>query len=147
MKFIKQLAMIAAPCILVSAAGPAQGANPQSSESEDESGQATRLGPEVDRICFGRSINRWREVKGEDNVVLLARGASDWYRVELMGMCSYRVLRFAHAIELDQRPGGGCVRRGDRIIVRERPSFEYRCTIVRMYEWDPDAPAGDEDSQ
>lgn len=82
-------------------------------------GPDPRIGEEVRSICFGRSINGWRAVKGEDDVVLLQRGVSHWYRVELLGACDYRVLRSAIAIGIDSRPSGGCITRGDAIIVED----------------------------
>lgn len=99
-----------------------------------------RLGPEVDRICFARSIRNWRELRGEDRVVLLERGVNDWYRVELMGACDASTFRFAHTIGLETRPAGGCVGRGDVIIVGDAGSFTRRCMISRMYKWNIKAP-------
>lgn len=114
-------------------------------ESKDAmEGPDPRIGEEVDRICFGRNINGWREVKGEDDVVLLEKGVNNWYRVELLGACDERVFRFAQKIAIDSRPGGGCVTRGDTIIVEDTPGFTRRCSITRMYEWDEDAAAEEE---
>lgn len=103
-----------------------------------------RLGAEVDRICFGRNINGWKPVKGEDDVVLLERGVNDWYRVELIGACDERLFRFAHKIGIESRPAGGCVTRGDVIIVEDAGDFVRRCHIRRIYEWDDKAPAPEE---
>lgn len=104
-----------------------------------------RLGPEVDRICFARNIRNWREVRGEGRVVLLERGVNDWYRVELMGACDASTFRFARTIGLETRPAGGCVGRGDVIIVREAGSFTRRCMISRMYKWNIKAPPPGDD--
>ncbi len=109
-------------------------------------GPDPRIGEEVRSICFGRSINGWRAVKGEDDVVLLQRGVSHWYRVELLGACDYRVLRSAIAIGIDSRPSGGCITRGDAIIVEDSPGFNRRCSIKRMYEWNEDAVTEAEDA-
>ncbi|MEO1137343.1 MAG: DUF6491 family protein [Pseudomonadota bacterium] len=98
-----------------------------------------RLGERVDRICFQRNINSWRSVKDEDDVVLLERSVNNWYRVELNGGCDERLFRFATAIGIDSRPGGGCVTRGDTIIVEDGPGFNRRCIITRIYEWNEDA--------
>lgn len=97
------------------------------------------LGEEVDRICFASTINGWRSVKGEDDVVLLERGVNDWYRVELTGGCNESLFRSALTIGIDSRPGGGCVSRGDVIIVKDTPGFTRRCMITRMYKWDEKA--------
>lgn len=107
-----------------------------------------RLGERVDRICFQRNINSWRSVKGEDDVVLLERSVNNWYRVELSGGCDERLFRFATAIGIDSRPGGGCLTRGDTIIVEDGPGFDRRCIITRIYEWDEDAaPAEDAEDE
>lgn len=110
---------------------------------EGEGGVDPRLGKEVNSICFQRNINGWRAVKGEDDVVLLERGVNNWYRVELNGGCDERLFRFAIAIGIESRPGGGCVSRGDVIIVEDGPGFDRRCVVRRMYEWDEDAAAED----
>ncbi len=113
----------------------------------DEAGDP-RIGAEVEKICFPRNINGWKEVKGEDNVVLLEESVNDWYRVEVSGACTERVFRFAQVIGIDSRPVGGCVRRGDVIIVQDTGRFTHRCFIKRIYEWDDDAPApGEEEAE
>jgi hypothetical protein len=114
---------------------------------ETEDAVDLRLGEEVDRICFGRDINGWKTVDKEDDVLLLERGVNNWYRVELLGACDYYVLRRAFSIGLDSRPAGGCVTRGDYIIVEDSPGFPRRCAITRMYEWDDDAPAPGEEPE
>ena len=111
-----------------------------------EAGPDPRIGKEVNSICFQSTINGWRAVKGEDDVVLLERGVNNWYRVELLGACDYRLFRSAISIGIDSRPGGGCVTRGDRIIVEDGPGFNRSCVITRMYEWDEDAKAEDDDT-
>ncbi len=110
-------------------------------EKDDAQTPDPRIGDEVKRICFQGNINGWRPVKGEDDVVLLNRGANRWYRVELLGGCRERLFRSALAIGIDSRPGGGCVSRGDVIVVSDGPGFKRRCSIMRMYEWDDDATA------
>jgi len=112
-------------------------------------GDDPRQGEQVRSICFARSIDNFRTIKGEDDVVLLEKGVNDWYRVELSGACGYRHLRFAQAISIDSRPSGGCVRRGDILVFHDsafggRDRFKRRCFISDIYEWDPDA-LNDED--
>ncbi len=111
----------------------------------DEPDIDPRIGEEVRSICFGRNINAWKALKGEDDVVLLKKSVRDWYRVELAGACDYRVLRSAMAIGIDSRPAGGCVSRGDVIIVSDSPGFDRRCVITKMYEWNEDAALADDD--
>ncbi|WDI30483.1 DUF6491 family protein [Hyphococcus flavus] len=100
-----------------------------------------RIGEKVNRICFQRGINGWKTVKGVDNAVLLERGVNNWYYVELLGACRENTFRSALAIGIDSRPGGGCVTRGDTIIVEDGPGFNRRCSITGIYEWNEDAVA------
>ncbi len=100
-----------------------------------------RIGEEVDRICFQRNIDGWKEAKGFDSAVLLERGVNDWYLVEVSGACRARDFRFAQTIGIDSRPRGGCVRRGDILLVEGGGGFVNRCFISEIYEWDDDAPA------
>lgn len=100
-----------------------------------------RLGPEVDSICFQRNISGWRALKGVDNVVLLETGVNDWHRVEVTGACRASLFRFAETIGVESRPGGGCVTRGDVIIVRQSGGFAHRCFITRINKWDIKAKA------
>ena len=139
---IKLLSGLAAACVAGSVMMSA--ALAEHHESGDASTVDPRLGEETNRICFASTINGWRSVKGEDDVVLLERGVNDWYRVELSGGCDEHLLRSAMAIGIDSRPGGGCVTRGDRIIVEDSPSFTRRCMITRIYKWDEDAVAEEE---
>ncbi len=131
--------------IFAAAAALAAIVTPSLAEKEKNNGPDPRIGAKVDRICFPRNINGWKSVKGEDNVVLLEKGVNDWYRVEVSGACPERVFRFAQVIGLDSRPGGGCLRRGDVIIVEDSGGFSQRCHIRRIYEWDENAPAPSEE--
>jgi hypothetical protein len=100
-----------------------------------------RLGPEVNRICFARTISGWKEIKGDEEAVLLETGVNNWYRVELAGTCRYRDFRFAQTIGIESRPGGGCVTKGDVILVEGAGRFMHRCFITRINEWDEKAAA------
>lgn len=106
-----------------------------------------RIGDEVDRICFASTINGFRTIDGADNVVLLEKGVSDLYRVELSGLCTARVLDFAQSVAIDSRPRGGCVTRGDTLIFsgsaffNDRPIDRTRCFITRINNWDEKAAA------
>lgn len=113
----------------------------------EPAGPDPRLGPEVDRICFTRSIDGFRTLKGVDDAVLLERGVNDWYYVELIGMCSESQLRFAQSVAIVSRPSGGCLTSGDTLIFsdsaffNDRPIERNRCTVRRIYKWDEKAPA------
>ncbi|WP_375204171.1 DUF6491 family protein [Hyphococcus sp.] len=117
-------------------------------EGEEQDGPDPRIGEKVNRICFGSTINGWKDLKGVDNVVLLEKGVNDWYYTELSGNCRSSTLRSALSIGLDSSPAGGCVTKGDVIIVRDSPGFTNRCFITGIYEWNEDAveeaPADDD---
>lgn len=123
------------------AAGAAMAASAAAEPAKDKDAKAAdpRLGEEVNSICFASTINGWRSIKGEDDAVLLERGVNDWYRVNLSGACDERLFRSAIAIGLESSPSGGCVSRGDVIIVEDTPGFTRRCMITRMYKWDEKA--------
>jgi len=115
--------------------------------AEEQGAADPRQGPEVDRVCFASAINNFQPLKGVDDVVLLERGAGDWYRVELIGACSYHRIRSAHQIGIRTLPGGGCLRRGDDIIFAEAfarpdaPLDRISCRVEKITRWDPRAKA------
>jgi hypothetical protein len=120
------------------------GASAAKDDKEKSDAPDPRIGAEVNQICFQRTIDGWRPLRGADNAVLLDAGLNKWYRVELSGGCDGGVFGFAETIAIDSRPGGGCVSRGDVIIAKDGAGFTYRCPIVRIFEWDEDATAPDE---
>jgi hypothetical protein len=109
-----------------------------------------RLGEEVDQICFSRNISSFRTIDDEDDAVLLERGVNDWYKTNLAGACNYNQLRFAQSVAIDQRPRGGCIRRGDALIFSDSAFGDFsfpnatRCIIVEIHRWNPKA-AGPKD--
>jgi len=109
-----------------------------------------RVGEKVDRICFGRNINNFKAIKGEDDAILLEKGANDWYKATLIGACSYRELNWAQSVAIEQHPAGGCVTPGDYLIFSRSAFGEFRfpdtrrCAISEIYEWDDKAPAPEE---
>jgi hypothetical protein len=109
-------------------------------------------GEEVRSICFTSSIDGFRTLEGEDDVVLIERAVNNWYYVELMGGCSYNRLKFAQAVGIDTSPGSGCLSRGDQLIFSDSvfaPQQELdltRCRVSAIYEWVvPDEDDGDAD--
>ena len=122
-----------------------------SAEAEERSDVDPRLGDTVNRICFARNIDGWRAPPdGYDRAVLLERGANNWYLAQLHGGCQSRDFRFAGlTIGLDTRPRGGCVRRGDAIIVSRGGGFTKRCFIDQINAWDDDAkpPTNDDENK
>jgi hypothetical protein len=137
-RFFQTAAAVFAGAAMISAAT----ADP--AKDKDSKPADPRIGEEVNSICFASTINGWRSIKGEDDAVLLERGVNDWYKVSLSGACDERLFRSAIAIGLESRPGGGCVSRGDVIIVEDTPGFTRRCMITRMYKWDEEAAKEDE---
>ncbi len=110
------------------------------SEEAEDAAAPSRLGPEVERICFGRSINGWKTVDGHGDAVLLSKGVNDWFLVEVSGNCRASDFKFAQTIGIESRPAGGCIRRGDYILVESGGGFTNRCFIQGVYEWNDDLP-------
>ena len=96
-----------------------------------------RLGEQTNRICFGRTIDGFSNMRRDS--VVLSSGSQD-YLVTVSGTC--RSLRFAQAIGVDNR-GAGCVSRNDILIVSENAFGNDvtgigpdRCFIDDIYTWD-----------
>lgn len=116
-------------------------------EKADSKKPDPRIGEEVNSICFARTINGWKALKGVDNVVLLDKGVHDWYYVELTGYCPARVFQSAERIAIESRPAGGCLTRGDTIVVHDVGNLANRCFIKKMSKWDDKAhPAEDQEN-
>lgn len=137
----KSISIVAAAGFCAAALTSAAFADPQKEGPQKDAQKPAdpALGEEVDSICFASTINGWRSVKGEDDAVLLEKGVNDWYKVKLSGGCNESLFRSALTIGIDSRPGGGCVSRGDVIVVKDSPGFTRRCMITRMYKWDEKA--------
>ncbi len=118
--------------------------------AEEETAADAREGEQVDRICFGRNINNFKTIKGEDDAVLLEKGVNDWYKATLIGACNYSELKWAEAVAIDSRPAGGCVTPGDYLIFSRSAFGDFsfpnttRCAISEIYKWDPDAAEAEE---
>lgn len=133
--------MLAAPASAEDEAG-----GDDSPDARPDARPDTRVGADVNNICFIRNIRNWREADGYPDAVLLERTLNDWYLVELTGACRSQDFRFALTIGLDSRPAGGCITRGDAILVRSGGGFVNRCLISDIKEWDEDAPAPHEEA-
>lgn len=105
-----------------------------------------RLGEEVSKICFNRSIDGFSE--NTDRTVVLTKGVSDDHIVEVSGGC--RDLKFAQSIAIDSTLS--CVTRSDYLLV-STSAFSLddgtgigpdRCYINKMYKWDKKAKAESE---
>lgn len=113
--------------------------------SEEAPTADPRVGDNVDRICFGRNINNFTAIDGEDDAVLLEKGVNDWYKATLTGACNYRELKWAQAVAIEQHPAGGCITPGDYLIFSQSAFGDFRfpnaprCAISKIYKWDPDA--------
>ncbi len=102
-----------------------------------------RLGEKVKSICFNRSIDGFSE--NTKNTVVLSKGVSDDYMVEVGGVCSK--LDYAQSIGIDSTLT--CVRPGDYLIVSDS-AFSLndqsgigpdRCIIKDIRKWDKKAKA------
>lgn len=117
----------------------------------EEAADEPRAGEEVGRICFGRDINNFKTIEGEDDAVLLEKGVNDWYKVTLIGACSYRELKWAQTVAIEQRPAGGCVTSGDYLVFSRSAFGDFsfpnatRCAISEIRKWDPDAAEDEAD--
>ncbi len=116
-------------------------------DRDKTSAEDPRPGPEIDRICFGRSINGWKNVNGYGDAVLLQKGVNDWYLVEVSSHCRARDFKFAQTIGLESRPGGGCLTDNDYILVEGTNRFKNRCYIKSIREWNDDLPDEDEEDE
>ncbi|MGJ8561341.1 MAG: DUF6491 family protein [Litorimonas sp.] len=100
-----------------------------------------RLGEEVNNVCFSGSIDGFGETTR--NTVVLTRGVSDRYLVEVLGGCQN--LEFALGIGVDSR--SSCLSRGDKLILSDSPFVNndrtglglQRCTISKIFKWNKDA--------
>lgn len=134
----------------IAATGAAACATPNAEQQGTDAGPEglakadPRLGPEVDRICFQRSISGWRTIDGDDDGIILTRSVRDDYRVEYTGGCRSSDFRFAQTIGIAGRPSGGCLTRGDRLLVEGPGDFVNRCLITQINEWNDDAAEEDE---
>ena len=100
-----------------------------------------RQGEEVKQICFASSINGWREVDGERSSVILTKGVSEEYKLDLSGICD---LTYAFNSIATRTRGSSCLTRGDDIIFNDGLSGINRCMIKKIYTWNPaeEAEAG-----
>lgn len=99
-----------------------------------------RLGAQVGKICFNRSIDGFS--RNDRDTVVVREGVNDHYLIEVRGACTN--LRHAQSIGIDSSLS--CVTRSDALIVStsaftlndpvQRPE---RCLISAIYEWDEDA--------
>lgn len=126
---------------------------PGSHAAADESEKSDlRVGEKVDRICFGRNINNFKAIKGEDDAILLEKGVNDWYKASLTGACPFRELNWAQSVAIEQHPAGGCVTSGDYLIFSRSAFGEFRfpdtrrCAISEIHKWYDNAPAPEETS-
>lgn len=100
-----------------------------------------RLGKQVSKICFNRTIDGFYNATRD--TVVLSRGASEDYIVEVKGVCSN--LRNARSVAIDSQLS--CVTRGDVLLV-STSTFTLndgtgmgpdRCYIEKIHQWDKSA--------
>ncbi|NOX82644.1 MAG: hypothetical protein GXP06_06600 [Alphaproteobacteria bacterium] len=95
-----------------------------------------RIGPEVKKICFSSTLDRWRAVEGEDGVILVDRRVNDWYRVTVNAGCTESIIRRASYLRIETTPGSSCLKYNDRITAVDSGGFEYQCHIKKINKWD-----------
>ena len=105
-----------------------------SPESNREVEVSPRQGEAVKQICFASSINGWREVDGERSSVILTKGVSEEYKLDLSGICD---LTYAFNSIATRTRGSSCLTRGDDIIFNDGLSGINRCMIKKIYTWNP----------
>ena len=103
-------------------------------ESNREVEVSPRQGEEVKQICFASSINGWREVDGERSSVILTKGVSEEYKLDLSGICD---LTYAFNSIATRTRGSSCLTRGDEIVFDDGLSGINRCMIKKIYTWNP----------
>ena len=103
-----------------------------------------RQGEEVKQICFASSINGWREVDGERSSVILTKGVSEEYKLDLSGICD---LTFAFNSIATRTRGSSCLTRGDEVSFDDGLSGLNRCLIKKIYKWNPAEAAEDEGTE
>ena len=86
------------------------------------------IGEQVNSICFNRQINDWHPLN--DRAIILRRGRSDYYRVDLIGAC--QVEEAFLSLQINSR-GGSCLAPGDQI--RFRNDRGISCSIGNIYRW------------
>lgn len=99
-----------------------------------------RVGEPVDKVCFARTIDGFRE-NTRDSVVL-RRGANSDYLVTVKG-CP----RLNDAQSIGLTSSTSCLRRSDRLIVSDSafslsgqtPLGPDTCWVDAIYEWNEDA--------
>ena len=103
-------------------------------ESNREVEVSPRQGEEVRQICFASSINGWREVDGERSSIILTKGVSKEYKLDLSGICD---LTYAFNSIATRTRGSSCLTRGDDIIFNDSLSGINRCMVKKIYKWNP----------
>ncbi len=98
-----------------------------------------RLGEEISKVCFSSTIDGFTDATRD--TVVLKKGVSDEYIVEVMGSC--RDLKYAQRIGIDTHLS--CLTRTDYLIVSDSAFGNStgigpdRCPINRIYKWDSKA--------
>jgi hypothetical protein len=88
-------------------------------------------GEQVSSICFNRNINDWHELS--PGSVILRANRSDYYRVDLVGVCQPD--QAFSTIQIQSR-SGLCLEQGDRIGF-DNDLSSGSCSVSRIYRWLP----------
>lgn len=132
--------------LLTACATTDEDASPRAQSFADLEGD-TRLGEQVDRICFSRQIDGFGETTR--NTVVVDAGVNDYYLLRTTGSCFD--LEFAQSIAFDSF--SSCLTRGDRLVAFDSAfgpghgdTRPQRCLITEIYAWDADAESVPEES-
>ena len=135
------------PSLAIALAACASTADPGEPTELEKTLADPRNAGEVDRVCFTRGIDGFRDNK--DQTVIVTRGVDDDY---LLVLRNCPQLDRAQSLGVGKTPGS-CLRRSDRIIVSES-IFDVRgpgqvgllpCFVNGIYRWDENALASEAD--
>lgn len=147
---MKHLIRTALACGAVTAMIAACTSAPDEQTADTDWMTDARLGEQVDRICFTRSIDNFRSPSRD--TVIVEKGVNDEYLIQTFGNC-YN-LRNAQSLSLDTFGGSSCLSKGDAIFAYDSAFGPdktdigpVRCPIKAIYEWNEDAADAEEDSE
>lgn len=140
MKLSSALIILTTVALSSISAGCATGDGEPQATGVDVFKDDARLGPQINSACFGSDIRSFRETR-RNSVIIEGRGRKEY----LVTARACFNLRDALSLGVDTR--GGCLSRGDRLIVSDEflpahsrsPGDLESCMIDGIYEWNEKA--------
>lgn len=137
------LKSIIAPALTVSMIALAACSSTPDDNGDDDAWRTdARLGERVDRICFSRSVDGFRE--NTRRTLIVERGVNDEYLIETAGSCYD--LKNAQSLSFDTFGASSCISKGDSIYAYDSVfgpdrtnTPTIRCPISAIYEWHEEA--------